>query len=48
VLAAKAASMFVVAVPTPEDRDDPVFAIADLVLHSLVELSPGWLDAQFL
>jgi len=48
VLAAKAASMFVVAVPTPEDRDDPVFAIADLVLHSLVELSPGWMDAQFL
>jgi HAD superfamily hydrolase (TIGR01509 family) len=47
VLAAKAASMFVVAVPTNEDRDDPVFAVADLVLHSLEELSPPWMDEQF-
>jgi sugar-phosphatase len=47
VLAAKAANMFVVAVPTPGDRNDPVFAIADVVLHSLEELSPQWMDAQF-
>ena len=39
VLAAKAASMFVVAVPTPEDRGDPVVAVADLILSSLEELS---------
>jgi sugar-phosphatase len=47
VLGAKAASMFVVAVPTKGDRDDPVFALADLVLHSLEELSPKWMDEQF-
>jgi HAD superfamily hydrolase (TIGR01509 family) len=47
VLGAKAASMFVVAVPTPEDRDDPVFALANLVLHSLEELTPTWMDEQF-
>jgi len=47
VLGAKAASMFVVAVPTQEDREDRVFAIADLVFHSLEELSPRWLDEQF-
>lgn len=47
VLAAKAASMFVVAVPTPDDRDDPVFAVADLVLTSLEELSAQWLEEQF-
>jgi sugar-phosphatase len=47
VLGAKAASMFVVAVPTTEDRDDPVFALADLVLPSLEELSPTWMDEHF-
>ena len=47
VLGARAANMFVVAVPTKEDRDDPVFALADLVLHSLEELSPQWMDEQF-
>jgi sugar-phosphatase len=47
VLAARAASMFVVAVPTKGDRGDPVFALADLVLHSLEELSPQWMDEQF-
>jgi HAD superfamily hydrolase (TIGR01509 family) len=47
VLGAKAASMFVIAVPEKDDRDDPVFALADLVLHSLEELSPAWMDEQF-
>jgi HAD superfamily hydrolase (TIGR01509 family) len=47
VLSAKAASMFVVAVPERDDRGDPVFALADLVLASLDELSPTWMDEQF-
>lgn len=47
VLGAKAAGMFVVAVPTSDDLDNPVFAQADLVLGSLDELSPQWLDAVF-
>ena len=47
VLAAKAASMSVIAVPAPEDRSLPTFALAELVLDSLEELSPGWLDARF-
>jgi HAD superfamily hydrolase (TIGR01509 family) len=47
VLAAKAASMTVVAVPTPEDRSDVVFALADLVLGSLDELTSSWFDRQF-
>jgi sugar-phosphatase len=47
VLAAKAGSMTVVAVPTPEDRSLPVFSLADLVLESLTQLSPQWLDERF-
>jgi mannitol-1-/sugar-/sorbitol-6-/2-deoxyglucose-6-phosphatase len=47
VLGAKAAGMFVVAVPTADDRENPAFAKADLVLHSLEELSPQWLDGVF-
>jgi sugar-phosphatase len=47
VLAAKAGSMTVVAVPTPEDRSLPVFSLADLVLESLAQLSPQWLDERF-
>ncbi len=47
VLAATAANMFVVAVPTKEDRGDPVFETADLVLQSLEELSSRWMDEQF-
>jgi sugar-phosphatase len=47
VLAAKAASMSIVAVPSPEDRTMPAFALADLVLDSLEELSPQWLDERF-
>lgn len=47
VLAAKAASMMVVAVPTTEDRGRPAFTLADLVLTSLEELSPEWLDEHF-
>ena len=47
VLAAKAARMAVVAVPVVEDRAMPEFALADLVLASLDELTPAWLDEQF-
>jgi beta-phosphoglucomutase-like phosphatase (HAD superfamily) len=47
VLAAKAARMCVVAVPTSEDRHEPEFALADLVLDSLEVLTPEWLDQRF-
>lgn len=47
VIAARAASMSVVAVPTPEDRSDAAFQIADLVLDTLDDLSPGWLDERY-
>ena len=47
VLAAKAATMTVIAVPVIEDRERPAFAIADLVLSSLEELTPEWLDERF-
>lgn len=47
VLAGIAAQMTVVAVPTPEDVAQPAFALADLVLHSLDELSPQWMDERF-
>lgn len=47
VLAARAASMTVVAVPDTHDRDLPEFRIAHLVLNSLLDLSEEWLDARF-
>jgi len=47
VIAARAASMRVVAVPTPEDRDEVEFLLADLVLDTLEDLSDQWLDEQF-
>ena len=47
VIAARAASMRVVAVPTIEDRGEVEFLLADLVLDTLEALSPEWLDAQF-
>lgn len=47
VLAGKAGSMTVVAVPTVEDRPLPAFALADLVLESLEDLTPEWLIARF-
>jgi sugar-phosphatase len=47
VLAGVAANMTVVAVPTPEDAAQPAFAQADLVLRSLLELSPTWMDERF-
>ncbi len=47
VLAAKAGRMSVVAVPTPLDRGLPAFGLADLVLESLADLSPLWMDRAF-
>jgi sugar-phosphatase len=47
VIAAKAGTMTVVAVPVLEDLLQPAFALADLVLDSLEELSSGWLDERF-
>jgi hypothetical protein len=39
--------MSVVAVPAPEDRSDAAFQIADLVLDTLDDLSPDWLDERY-
>ena len=39
--------MRVVAVPTPEDRGEVEFLLADLVLDTLEDLSDQWLDEQF-
>jgi HAD superfamily hydrolase (TIGR01509 family) len=47
VLAAKAGTMTVIAVPTSEDAGRAEFALADLVLGSLKELEPSWLDERF-
>jgi HAD superfamily hydrolase (TIGR01509 family) len=47
VLAAKSATMTVIAVPTIDDAGRPEFALADLVLASLEELEPSWLDQRF-
>lgn len=47
VLAAKAGRMTCIAVPVPEESRLPAFSIADLVLSSLDELSPAWLDERF-
>jgi sugar-phosphatase len=47
VIAARAASMSVVAVPSPDDRDEVAFLLADLVLDTLDALSPEWLDQRF-
>lgn len=47
VVAAKAGSMIVVAVPSLEDRAQPAFMLADLVLSSLEDLSSAWLDEAF-
>jgi HAD superfamily hydrolase (TIGR01509 family) len=47
VLAAKAARMTVVAVPTHDDRDHREFSLADLVLDSLEDLRSEWLDERF-
>ena len=47
VIAAKAARMTCVAVPATEDKEQAAFAVADLVLDSLEDLSTTWLDAQF-
>ncbi|MHB8378701.1 MAG: hexitol phosphatase HxpB [Acidimicrobiales bacterium] len=47
VLAAKAARMTVVAVPTHDDGGHAEFLLADLVLDSLEELTPSWLEERF-
>ncbi len=47
VLAAKAARMTCVAVPVAEERGFAAFAIADVVLASLSELTEEWLDQRF-
>jgi mannitol-1-/sugar-/sorbitol-6-/2-deoxyglucose-6-phosphatase len=47
VIAARAARMSVVAVPTPEDRGEVEYLIADAVLETLEDLSPEWLDERF-
>lgn len=47
VIAARAASMGIVAVPTPEDREEVEFLLADLVLSTLDDLSPAWLDEMY-
>jgi beta-phosphoglucomutase-like phosphatase (HAD superfamily) len=43
VLAGKAASMTVVAVPADSERSRPEIALADVVLDSLIELDAGLL-----
>ena len=47
VIAAKAARMAVVAVPVAAERHEAPFALADLRLNSLVELSASWFDRHF-
>jgi HAD superfamily hydrolase (TIGR01509 family) len=47
VIAARAASMSVVAVPSREDRVAVEFLLADLVLDTLDDLTPEWLDERF-
>lgn len=47
VLAAKAGRMTCVAVPVVDELRMPAFQIADLVLNSLEELTPEWLDERF-
>lgn len=47
VIAGRAGRMTVVAVPAAEDRGDPAFALADLVLATLDDLEAGWLDERF-
>jgi mannitol-1-/sugar-/sorbitol-6-/2-deoxyglucose-6-phosphatase len=47
VRSATAASMDCVAVPVPEERTDPAFALATLVLDSLGDLEPTWLAARY-
>ena len=47
VRAAVAATMGCVAVPAREERADPTFALASLVLESLEDLDAAWLTARF-
>lgn len=43
VIAAKAATMTAIAIPEPDQRDDPRFAIADHQMESLLAFTPAWL-----
>jgi sugar-phosphatase len=47
VIAARAGSMTVIAVPVAEDRGQAAFGLADLVHGSLEEHSRDWLDERF-
>jgi len=47
VIAAKAARMTCVAVPSPDDRAARAFGIADVVLDSLEELDEHWLAEHY-
>jgi sugar-phosphatase len=47
VIAARAASMSVVAVPSADDRGAVEFLLAELVLDTLEDLSTPWLDERF-
>lgn len=44
IISAKAAKMKCVAIPAPEQREDPRFALADLTLNSLTEINQDWLE----
>jgi len=46
VIAAKAARMACIAVPAADERADPTFSIAELVLGSLEELDASWLSRR--
>ncbi len=45
VISAKAAGMQCIAVPDPEQQNDPQFAIANLILPSLQSINQSWLEA---
>jgi sugar-phosphatase len=47
VIAGVAATATVIAVPTPEDRPLPAFALATVVLDSLADLDEAWLTENF-
>jgi len=44
VISAKAAKMKCIAIPAPENKEDPRFALADITLNSLLEVNQEWLE----